>query len=174
MLTIHRTFNTIVKLANRGFHQCSSSSKFTPPVLSATDICLSHIYDPTVYYRDPIPTIQSITNITFINMNPFVYKNYYFWIESLEDSYYAFGIKRRFMYEYGNIDYINIEEQPKKILSSGEYIGHVESDQTVYTLDAPFNNCIVVDDNNELSLDMLNNDPENINHHLCILEHVLE
>jgi len=119
----------------------------------------------SIFRTDDIPSALII---------PFNYKNYYFWLESLEDNYYAYGIKRRFMSEFGNVKYIDIEKDPIQIMSVGDYIGNIENEKTTYTLEAPFNNCIVIDAKEDICLDTLNNDPENTANCICVLEHLLE
>jgi glycine cleavage system H lipoate-binding protein len=170
MLTIHRTLNSIGKLVAKG-GQVRSFSQLSLSQLSSTDICLSHTNDRYYYINNTTPMLGT-SNITFHPKIPFNYKNYYFWLESLEDNYYAYGIKRRFISEFGNVKYINIEEDPIQIMSAGDYIGNIENEKTLYTIESPFNNCIVIDAKEDICLDTLNNDPENTANYLCVLEHV--
>jgi len=165
MLTIHRTLNSLGKLAYRDFKQQLSSLSS----LSASERCLSHTNVYSIYRGNNYSIFGTDDNNGSLTLS---YKNYYFWLKSLEDNYYAYGIKRRFMSEFGNVKYIDIEEDPIKILSVGDYIGNIENDKTVQALEAPFNNCIVIDAKEDICLDTLNNDPENTAHYLCVLEHV--
>ena len=157
--------NTILNNIYRQFHQCSK--------VYMND-CVYEESTQIYNYNKEVDMINSYNSVTFTRANPFNYKNDYFWLKILESKYFAFGIKNKFISEYGSIDYINIEFTPMKRLSYNQYFGDIENNKTIYALEAPFDNCLIVDKNEDISLDMLNNDPENIKHHLCILEHVLE
>ena len=121
-------------------------------------------------YNKYINTIESNKTSTLIHANPYNYINNYFWLKILYNNRFAFGIKNEFISDYGNIEYVNIELNPMKRLSYKQYFGDIENNKTVYTLEAPFDNCFVVNNNEDTSLDMINRDPENIKHHLCIID----
>lgn len=109
--------------------------------------------------------------------------NYLFWIEKIpqkqninyfmnfmnkKDNVYKFGIKRKFIYEYGNIDYIDIYNEKKEVfpLFTDEEIGIIENDKTIYPINIPMENSILIDINEDIDIASINNNPENIDNYL--------
>ena len=169
MFTFHRSIrtiatNNILNIIGRRY-------------LHYSKVCMNEfVYEESkqIYnYNKVVDTIESKKTITIITATtkPVDYKNEYFWLEIVENNRYAFGIKNEFISEYGNIDYVNINLNPMKRLSYKQYFGDIENNKTIYTLDAPFDNCFVVNNNENTSLELINSDPENIKHHIGILEH---
>ena len=109
--------------------------------------------------------------------------NYLFWIEKIpqkqninyfmnfmnkKSNIYKFGIKRKFIYEYGNINYIDIYDEKKEVfpLLLDEEIGLIENDKTIFSINIPMENSILIDINEDIDIASINNNPENIDNYL--------
>lgn len=109
--------------------------------------------------------------------------NYLFWIEKIDqkqninyfmnfmnkkNNFYKFGIKRKFIYEYGNIDYIDIYDEKKGVfpLLLDEEIGLIENDKTIFSINIPMENSILIDINEDIDIASINNNPENKDNYL--------
>lgn len=111
---------------------------------------------------------------TINHRRPIDYNNYHFWIKQLFDSNnYAFGIKNKFIYEYGNIDYMNINVDSFSLLNYNSKFGDIECDKLVCDLDAPFDYSIIIK-NDKLCFNEINNNPEHIDNSLCIIKDISE
>lgn len=114
------------------------------------------------------------------------YYNYWFWVRKKflydtnknslfpfmnineTDDIYIFGIKPKFIYDYGNIKYININKDIINVypLSLDEEIGVIENDKIVFNLNIPFENVIITNINDDIKYEHINNNPGNVGNYL--------
>ena len=95
------------------------------------------------------------------------FSNEFFWHKYLSSIYSDLGfmgIKNNFIYEYGDIKYIEFKEEG--IYQEGETIGVIENEKTVYDIKTPLDDFQIHSFNHDLNLKLLNKNPESLNNHI--------
>lgn len=89
------------------------------------------------------------------------FSNNFFWnkyISSLYSDSGYMGIKNKFIYEYGNIDYIEFKQIG--LYHKGDVIGVIENNKTIYDIKAPIDQFKIISYNESLNYESLNTNPE--------------
>lgn len=159
------TFQVVSKTNNTEYIQNSSPSpqKFKSRFESITI--------PQIYRNESIKRYMSMTRQN-LEFTPGNYDNEYFWLKEIEENRYAYGITPTFIEDNGQIVFVDIPDTG--LFKYEENIGTLENEKTVYELMAPFDYCYVSDINFDLDVDILNENPFDIDNHLCILEEMTE
>ena len=132
---------------------------------------LESITIPQIYQNESIKRYMSMTRQNS-EFTPGNYDNEYFWLKEIEENRYAYGITPTFIEDNGQIVFVDIPDTG--LFKYEENIGTLENEKTVYELMAPFDYCYVSDINLDLDVDILNENPFDIDNHLCILEEMTE
>jgi len=114
-------------------------------------------------------------NISFIKKNyrqlvryrELAVSNAFFWntyISSIYSDIGYMGIKNKFIYEYGNIDYIEFKEIG--LYQHGEVIGVIKNDKTIYDIKSPIDDFKIISFNEYLDYESLNKNPEFIDNYI--------
>lgn len=126
---------------------------------------------PQIYKNGFIKRYMSMTLRNY-EFTPDNYDNEYFWLKEIEENRYAYGITPTFIEDNGQIVFVDIPDTG--LFKYEENIGTLENEKTVYELLAPFDYCYVSEINQELDIDILNDNPFDIDNHLCVLEEMVE
>lgn len=95
------------------------------------------------------------------------FSNDFFWnkyISSIYSDIGYMGIKNKFIYEYGKINYIEFQEEG--IYQEGEVLGVIENEKTIYDIRAPLDDFQIHSFNHDLQYEHLNKNPESLNNHI--------
>jgi len=88
--------------------------------------------------------------------------------EWLGSMIYFIRKENKFIYEYGNIKYINIYSNKIDVfpLDLDEEIGLIENEKTLFILNIPLANGVITKINENIDINAINNNPNNIENYL--------
>ena len=121
-----------------------------------------------VLKRQPTSLVFGKQLYRYMSSNPSDYEHEFFWLKKTTHHEYAFGIKQAFIEEHGDPEIILFDAELHDILNKGDEFATVENTKSVEVMEAPFDNCILYDFNEELDLQVVSEDPENIENRICL------
>ena len=117
--------------------------------------------------RQPTSLVMNPSAYRLMSTRPSDYEHEFYWLKRIEGNDYAFGIKEAFIEEHGEPEMIVFDSEMFDILQKGEEFCTIENTKSVEILEAPFDNCILFDFNEEMDFDVVVQDPENPDNRIC-------
>lgn len=117
--------------------------------------------------RQPTSLVMNHKVFRLMSTRPNDFEHEFYWLKRIEGNDYAFGIKQEFIEEHGEPEMIAFDSEMFDILQKGEEFGTIENTKAVQILEAPFNDCILFDFNEDIDFEVVVEEPENIENRIC-------
>ena len=117
--------------------------------------------------RQPTSLVMNQNIFRPMSTRPKDYDSEFYWLKRIEDNDYAFGIKQEFIEEHGYPEIIVFDYDMFDIIQKGDEFCTIENTKAVQIVEAPFDNCILFDFNEDIDFEVVVEDPENIENRIC-------